>query len=150
MAVGVIWGIPYLLLKVGVGALSPAPLVFFRTLIAALLLLPLAAARGQLGPLLRHWKALLAFTAIEVAIPWFFLASAEQRLSSSLAGLLIAAGPPVGAPPCRAARGGRPGPPRPLRVFLRSRGGGGPAGGRRRPPGPGGGRHPGAGGSRGS
>jgi drug/metabolite transporter (DMT)-like permease len=114
VAVGVIWGIPYLLIKVAVGALSPAPLVFFRTLIAALLLLPLAAMRGQLGPLLRHWKALVVFAAVEVAIPWFFLASAEQRLSSSLAGLLIAAVPLVGALLGWATGGERLGP---LRLF---------------------------------
>ena len=50
VAVGVIWGVPYLLIKVAVGTLSPASLVFFRTLLAALLLLPLAATRGQLRP----------------------------------------------------------------------------------------------------
>jgi drug/metabolite transporter (DMT)-like permease len=96
-AMGVIWGVPYLMIKVAVGALSPASLVFFRTAIAALLLLPVAAARGQLRPLLRHWLPLLAFGAVELAVPWLFLASAEQRLSSSLAGLLIAAVPLVGA-----------------------------------------------------
>ncbi|OLE27309.1 MAG: hypothetical protein AUG44_10565 [Actinobacteria bacterium 13_1_20CM_3_71_11] len=118
LAVGVIWGIPYLLIKVAVGALSPAPLVFFRTLIAALLLLPLAARRRQLGPLMRHWKALLVFAAVEIAIPWFFLASAEQRLSSSLAGLLIAAVPLVGALLGWATGGERLGPLRLLGLLL--------------------------------
>ena len=63
-AVGIIWGVPYLLIKVAVGALSPASLVFWRTALAALLLLPLAASRGQLRPLLRHWRALLVFAAV--------------------------------------------------------------------------------------
>ncbi|OLB81695.1 MAG: hypothetical protein AUI14_02305 [Actinobacteria bacterium 13_2_20CM_2_71_6] len=94
---GLIWGVPYLMIKVAVGALSPASLVFLRTLIAALLLLPLAAARGQLRPLLPYWRPMLAFAAVELALPWLLLASAEQRLSSSLAGLLIAAVPLVGA-----------------------------------------------------
>jgi len=118
IAVGVIWGIPYLLIKVAVGALSPASLVFFRTLIAALLLLPLAARRRQLGPLMRRWKALLVFAAVEIAIPWFFLASAEQRLSSSLAGLLIAAVPLVGALLGWATGGERLGPLRLLGLLL--------------------------------
>jgi drug/metabolite transporter (DMT)-like permease len=118
VAVGVIWGIPYLLIKVAVGTLSPASLVFFRTVVAAVLLLPLAAARGQLRPLLRHWKPLLVFTAVEVAIPWFFLASAEQRLSSSLAGLLIAAVPLVGALLGWATGGERLGPLRLLGLLL--------------------------------
>jgi drug/metabolite transporter (DMT)-like permease len=47
--------------------------------------------------LLRHKTAFLAFAAVEIAIPWLFLSSAEQHLSSSLAGLLIAAVPLVGA-----------------------------------------------------
>ena len=49
----VIWGIPYLLIKVAVSDLSPATLVLARTGIAALLLLPIAAARSELRPVLR-------------------------------------------------------------------------------------------------
>src|SRR6266496_2070463 len=75
---GIIWGVPYLLIKIAVGSLTPASLVFYRTALAAVLLLPLAAARGQLRP-------------------WLLLSSAERRLSSSLSGLLIAAVPLVGA-----------------------------------------------------
>jgi drug/metabolite transporter (DMT)-like permease len=97
MAMGVIWGVPYLLIKVAVGALSPASLVFLRTGLGALMLMPLAGARGQLRPLLPRWPAVLVFTAAEVAVPWLLLANAERRLSSSLSGLLIAAVPLVGA-----------------------------------------------------
>ncbi|OLE26228.1 MAG: hypothetical protein AUG44_13745 [Actinobacteria bacterium 13_1_20CM_3_71_11] len=109
---GLIWGIPYLLIKVAVGGLHPATLVFFRTALAALLLLPLAAARGQLRPLLRRWRPLLAFAAIEVAVPWLLLNTAETRLSSSLSGLLIAAVPLVGAILGWATGGERLGPVR--------------------------------------
>jgi drug/metabolite transporter (DMT)-like permease len=93
----VIWGVPYLLIRVAVRDLSPATLVLARTGIAALLLLPIAAARSELRPLLRHWAPLLAFAAIEIAIPWVLLGAAEQHISSSLTGLLIAAVPLVGA-----------------------------------------------------
>jgi drug/metabolite transporter (DMT)-like permease len=91
-----IWGIPYLLIKVAVGDLSPVTLVFFRTAIGAVLLVPLAAARGNLRPLLPHWRVILIYTAVEVALPWLLLADAERRLSSSLTGLLLAACPFVG------------------------------------------------------
>lgn len=94
---GLIWGVPYLLIKVAVGELTPATLVFYRTAIAAVLLVPLAAARGQLRPLLPRWKPLLAYTVAELAVPWLLLSNAERRLSSSLSGLLIAAVPLVGA-----------------------------------------------------
>ena len=93
----VIWGIPYLLIKVAVSDLSPAALVLARTSIAALLLLPIAAARSELRPLLRHWAPLLAFAGIEIAIPWLLLGVAEQTISSSLTGLLLAAIPLVSA-----------------------------------------------------
>ena len=93
----VIWGIPYLLILVAVRDLSPAVLVLGRTTIAALLLLPIAAARGELRPLKGHWVPLLVFAAIEIAIPWVLLGTAEQHISSSLTALLIAGVPLVGA-----------------------------------------------------
>jgi drug/metabolite transporter (DMT)-like permease len=93
----VIWGIPYLLIRVAVRELSPATLVFARTGLAALLLVPIAAARGELRPLLRAWAPLVAYTVAELAVPWLLLARAETKLTSSLTGLLIAAVPLVGA-----------------------------------------------------
>jgi drug/metabolite transporter (DMT)-like permease len=92
-----IWGVPYLLIRVAVRDLSPAMLVLSRTALAAMLLLPLAAARRELRPLLRHWAPLLVFAAIEIAIPWVLLGAAEQHISSSLTALLIAAVPLVAA-----------------------------------------------------
>ena len=92
-----IWGVPYLLILVAVRDLSPAVLVLARTLIAALLLLPVAAARQELRPLVSRWAPLLAFAAVEIAIPWVLLGTAEQHVSSSLTALLIAAVPLVGA-----------------------------------------------------
>jgi drug/metabolite transporter (DMT)-like permease len=96
-AMAVIWGVPYLLIKVAVADLTPITLVFFRTSIGALLLLPLAAARGDLKPLIPRWRPVVLYTLVEVAVPWLLLASAERRLTSSLTGLLIAAVPLIGA-----------------------------------------------------
>jgi len=96
-AMCVIWGVPYLMIRVAVRELAPVTLVFLRTGIGALLLLPFAAIRGELRPLYARWRPLLAYSVIEVAIPWVLLARAEIRLSSSLTGLLIAAVPLVGA-----------------------------------------------------
>ena len=96
-AMCVIWGIPYLFIKIAVRELEPTVLVLGRTSLAAIVLLPLAAARGALRPLAKRWLPLLAFAAIEIAAPWWLLAKAEQRLSSSLTALLIAAVPLIGA-----------------------------------------------------
>jgi drug/metabolite transporter (DMT)-like permease len=93
----VLWGMPYLLIKVAVEELEPSTLVLLRTAIAAAVLLPYAAARGHLRPVLRAWRPLLAFTALELTVPWLLLADAERDLSSSLTGLLVAAVPLVAA-----------------------------------------------------
>jgi len=53
--------------------------------------------RGGLRPLLPYWPWVLAYTIVEVSLPWFLLSDAERRLSSSLTGLLIAAVPLIGA-----------------------------------------------------
>jgi drug/metabolite transporter (DMT)-like permease len=96
IAMCLIWGIPYLLIKVAVSEISPVTLVFFRTVIGALILVPIALARGNVGSTLRHWRWIALYTAVEVALPWFLVSDAELRLSSSLTALLIAATPFVG------------------------------------------------------
>jgi drug/metabolite transporter (DMT)-like permease len=97
VAVGVVWGLPYLLIKVSVREISPPLLVFIRTGGAAVVLVPLAAARGALLPVLRHWRAVVLYTIAELALPWVFLFDAERHLPSSLSGLLVAAVPLVAA-----------------------------------------------------
>jgi drug/metabolite transporter (DMT)-like permease len=95
-AMCVIWGIPYLLIRVAVRDLSPAVLVFARTAVGGLVLLPVALRAGGFRQLLPHWRALLAFTVAELAIPWLLLSDAETKLSSAVSGLLVAAVPLVG------------------------------------------------------
>ena len=95
-AMCVIWGIPYLLIRVAVRDLSPEAVVFFRSAAATLLLLPIAVRRGGLGDVFRRWKPLLVFTLIEVTAPWWLLSTAEEHMSSALAGLLTAAVPLFG------------------------------------------------------
>ena len=95
-AMCVIWGLPYLLIRIAVRDLSPADLVFARTAIGALLLIPIAAWRGVISGLRGHWRWVVLYTAVELTIPWLLLSSAEEHLTSSLAGLLVAAVPLVG------------------------------------------------------
>jgi drug/metabolite transporter (DMT)-like permease len=92
----VIWGIPYLFIRVAVAEITPATLVLARTAIAAAILLPIALLRVDLRAVLARWRWVVAFAAVEIAVPWVMLGSAEQHLSSSLAGLLIAGVPLVG------------------------------------------------------
>jgi drug/metabolite transporter (DMT)-like permease len=92
----VIWGIPYLFIRVAVAEVTPPVLVLARTSLGAAILLPIALARVDVRPIFRRWRWLVAFALIEIALPWVLLGSAEQHLSSSLTGLLIAATPLVG------------------------------------------------------
>jgi drug/metabolite transporter (DMT)-like permease len=96
-SLGLIWGIPYLLIKVGVEYLSTPMVVFCRLASGAAILLPIALARGQLGSLRGHWKWVVAFALVEMTFTWWALTWAEERISSSLAGLFIATVPLVTA-----------------------------------------------------
>lgn len=107
-ALSVLWGVPYLLIRVAVRDVSPATVVVARTGLGALLLLPLAVRGGGFGAALRRWPALLAFTLLEVTGPWWLLARAEQRLPSALSGLLVAATPLVAAVTTRLVGGDQP------------------------------------------
>ena len=93
----VIWGIPYLFIRIAVAEIQPSVLVFVRTTIAAAILLPIALTRVDLRPVLARWRWVVAFALVEIAIPWVMLGTAEQHLSSSLSGLLVAGVPLVGA-----------------------------------------------------
>lgn len=94
---GVIWGIPYLLIKVAVEEASVPVLVFARSAIGAVLLLPLALSRSTRTAITRHWKPVVAFALVELVAAWLLLADAERHLTSSLTGLLIAATPIIAA-----------------------------------------------------
>lgn len=97
VALGIIWGMPYLLIRVAVASIDPLVVAFGRTLIGALILLPVALHRKALAPAFRHWPALLAFTLVEISGPWLLIGHAETRLNSSTTGLLIAMVPLMAA-----------------------------------------------------
>ncbi len=89
----VLWGIPYLLIRVAVRQLDPGVLVLGRTGPASLLLLPLVIARGQFRDIVRNFWWIVVFAFVEFGVPWYFMANAEQHITSSLTSLLICAVP---------------------------------------------------------
>jgi drug/metabolite transporter (DMT)-like permease len=102
VAMGIIWGIPYLLIKVADGGVSVPVLVWARVTIGALILIPLALAQGAWRPgqravLRSHWIWLAVYAVIEIMGPWALLSAAERQLPSSTSGLLIASVPIIGA-----------------------------------------------------
>jgi drug/metabolite transporter (DMT)-like permease len=93
-AVSVLWGVPYLFIKVAVeDGVPPAFLAWVRVLLAAAVLLGLAWRAGALSSLRGRWRWLLLFAAIEIAVPFPLIAAGEQNVASSLAAILIAAAP---------------------------------------------------------
>ena len=90
IAVGVIWGMPYMFIRIAVATIDPLVIAFGRTLIGAMLLLPMALHRKALGPAFQHWQWLLVFTVVEISGPWLLIGHAETRLNSSTTGLIIA------------------------------------------------------------
>ena len=89
----VLWGIPYLLIKLAVAEVSVPFLVFSRTALGALIILPFVLNRRATSQLRRYWRGILAFAVIEMIVPWGLLTHGETRVASSTAGLLIAATP---------------------------------------------------------
>jgi drug/metabolite transporter (DMT)-like permease len=93
-AMSVIWGLPYLFIKVAVDeGVSPAFLSFARCVMAATVLLGLAWRAGVIGTLRGSWRWVAVYALVEVALPFPLIAAGEQRVSSSLAAILIACVP---------------------------------------------------------
>src|SRR5947199_387130 len=67
MALAALWGASYLFIKIGLDDLSPAGVVFIRTALAALVLLPFAIKSGGMAPLWRRAPWLFALAAMQVA-----------------------------------------------------------------------------------
>ena len=93
VAISLLWGLPYLLIKVAIAEIEPAIIVFARVVVSAAVLLPLALAQGALRQVARRWRTVLALSVLEIALPFLLIAYGEQHITSSLAGLLIAADP---------------------------------------------------------
>ncbi|HEX8135118.1 MAG TPA: DMT family transporter [Actinomycetes bacterium] len=91
--VSLLWGVPYLFIKVAVAEVPPVTVVFIRVALAAALLAPVAARRGALRGLRRRLLPLVVLSLTEITVPFLLISMGEQRITSSLAGLLIAAMP---------------------------------------------------------
>src|SRR4051794_33763263 len=80
-------------IKIALDDLSPVALVFGRTALGALVLAPVAIARGALAPARRHLGTLAFVAAVQIAGPFLLIAAGETKISSSLAGILVASAP---------------------------------------------------------
>lgn len=93
-SVSVLWGMPYLFIKIAVDdGMSPAFLAWSRVALGAVVLLVVAWRAGLLGSVRGRLGWVAAYAVAEVAIPFPLIGAGEQRVSSSLAAILIAAVP---------------------------------------------------------
>lgn len=97
LALGLIWGIPYLLIRVAVVDYHPVIVAFGRAAIGALVLLPFALHGKGIMAGFRKPGWLILYTLVEISGPWFLIGFAETRVTSSLAGLIIALTPIIAA-----------------------------------------------------
>jgi drug/metabolite transporter (DMT)-like permease len=93
ISMSVIWGIPYLFIKIAIRELDPSVVVFARVGIAAVVLLPVAANRGVLRKVRERWLVVAALACVQIAGPFLLISYGEQHITSSLTSLLIAADP---------------------------------------------------------
>lgn len=91
----VLWGVPYLMIKVAVAEVSVPFLVFARAIVGALALLPFVLRPGNFRWVTTHWLPAAAFCVVEMVLPWVLIAHGEVSIDSSTAGLLIALTPVV-------------------------------------------------------
>jgi drug/metabolite transporter (DMT)-like permease len=97
-ASSLIWGVPYLFIKIAVDHGVTAPvLAWGRVTLGAIVLLTLAWRAGTLATVWTRWRWLLAFAVAEIVIPFPMLAIGEERVPSSLAAIMVATVPLIGA-----------------------------------------------------
>lgn len=119
-AMSLIWGVPYLLIRIAVRhGVTPGMLAFGRVALAAVVLLALAWRAGTLPTLRGHWGVLLAYAVAEVVVPFSMIALGEERVASSLTAILISTVPLlVAVLALRFDRSQRPTPVRALGLLL--------------------------------
>jgi len=93
VSMSVIWGIPYLFIKIALQDLNPGVVVFARVGIAALVLIPIAIFQGALQPLRKRWLMIAGLACIQIVAPFLLISFGEQHITSSLTSLLIATDP---------------------------------------------------------
>jgi drug/metabolite transporter (DMT)-like permease len=119
-ASSLIWGVPYLFIKVAVDdGVSPGFIAWARVALAAILLFPLALRRGALRGLLSRGPAIAAYTATEIAIPFVLIPLGERYITSALTAILISTMPLlVAAISIRVSPADRPGGVRVLGLVI--------------------------------
>lgn len=93
-AISILWGIPYLLIKIAVDAgITPAFLAWSRVVMGAAILVAISDRKGLVAIVRERWKWIALFALVEIVIPFPLMAVGEQHVDSSVAAILIASAP---------------------------------------------------------
>lgn len=93
LGAGIFWGLPYFFIAIALESFSTQTIVFARTLIGALVLVPYALKTGSFRATLAAWPYVLLFAVLEMLVPWWLITESEKHISSGLTGLLVATVP---------------------------------------------------------
>lgn len=93
LVLAALWGASFLFMRIAVPAFGPVALVFVRLSGAALLLVALLAARGELAALGRHWRAIAIVGIVNSAIPFLCFAYAALSITAGLSAIFNSATP---------------------------------------------------------
>jgi drug/metabolite transporter (DMT)-like permease len=97
IAAAILFGVPYLFIKIAVTELAPAFITWVRLVVVALMLLPICAYRGSLSGALAQWRWVFVLGVFYLALAMTLLAFSEQFISSSLTAIIVAGTPIVAA-----------------------------------------------------
>lgn len=92
-----IWGGSFLFMRMGAGEFGAVPLAALRVTGAALFLLPLLQARGQVAALRTHWRPIFLLGVLNSALPFVLFGYAALSITAGLSSIFNAAAPLFGA-----------------------------------------------------
>lgn len=93
IALGAIWGASYIFIRVAVEPFGPAPLMFIRVALSAMILLAYARLRRIPLDIRRHWRRFLLLGFFASALPFTLIGWAELTVTASLAAILMSTTP---------------------------------------------------------
>ena len=93
LALALLWGSNFLWIKLALRALAPGQVVFVRLTLGALVLLPILVKNRQEVRGATLWAHLGVAALLGCVIPYLLFALAEQRVDSSIAGIINATTP---------------------------------------------------------
>jgi drug/metabolite transporter (DMT)-like permease len=93
LALGAAWGAVYPLTSVALDELPPSAVIFVRTGLSALMLVPLVIRRGTLAAVRANPVPVVVAALLQATIPLVLLTTGQQHVSAGLAGILVASQP---------------------------------------------------------